>query len=580
MIRFSQFGWRRWLPAAVALLCVPAVAAARPRQKSRLEERSRVAEEKTGTFTTRDGLRLRLVADLGNVRILTGSPSGQVSYRARIETDSPEPDAQELLKKYLLTARTTPAGVELIGQSAPMEAGRRKGRGFHRGLWVSFEVNVPRNYSLDVLTNAGNIETQDLDGRAVLATQGGNISAGKLGGPEAAGARLETQGGHITVEDVNGELRASTAGGHIRAANVRGDAVLRSGGGHIRAGSISGTAQLETGGGNIAVERAGADVLATTGGGQIDCGEAAGSIKARTGGGGIRILRVTGPTQLETGGGSIFLTQVRGPVRASTGAGTITAWFGGGGKLVKLAGASQLESGAGDIIVYIPHELAITIEAIVETGGEHRIEADPSLPLKFISPGWGASGRAVRAECAVNGGGEVLRLKTAVGNIRLKFSNPDVQNLMKQQMEQLEQRFKVQHRQHERLQEQMEKTEEKHLRIEEREATRWEEWSRKLEKFWSGGIHVDPDTQQRRLVQSVLPVYPDVAKQAGIEGSVRVKAYIGKDGTVQSLKVVSGPPALVDAAAEAVRQWRYQPTLVDGKPVNVITTVTVDFRLK
>src|SRR5262249_16272653 len=148
----------------------------------------------------------------------------------------------------------TPTGVELIAQSAPMEAGRRKGHGLHGGLWGNFEVDVPRNYSLDVATNAGNIETQDLDGRAVLATQGGNISAGKRGGPEAAGGRLETQGGHITVEDVNGELRASTAGGHIRAANVRGDAVLRSGGGHIRVGSISGTAQLETGGGNITVE--------------------------------------------------------------------------------------------------------------------------------------------------------------------------------------------------------------------------------------------------------------------------------------------------------------------------------------
>ncbi|HJY86538.1 MAG TPA: TonB family protein [Candidatus Acidoferrales bacterium] len=573
MIRSSQLGWCRWLLVAVALVCVPSVGA-RPRQKSRPEE-GRLREEKTGTFATREGLRLRLVADLGNVRILTGGPSGQVSYRARIETDSREPEAQELLKKYLLTARTTPTGVELIAQSAPMEAGRRKGHGLHGGLWVNFEVDVPRNYSLDVATNAGNIETQDLDGRAVLATQGGNISAGKLGGPEAAGARLETQGGHITVEDVNGELRASTAGGHIRAANVRGDAVLRSGGGHIRVGSISGTAQLETGGGNITVERAGADLLATTGGGQIDCGEAAGSIKARTGGGGIRILRVTGPTHLETGGGSIFLTQVRGPVRASTGAGTITAWFGGDGKLAKLAGASELESGAGDIIVYIPHELAITIQATVETGGEHRIEADPSLPLKFVFPG----GRAVRAECALNGGGEMLRLKTAVGNIRLKFNDPDVQNRMKQQIEQLEQRFQVHQHQQERL-EQREKAREKRLKTEEREATRWEAWSWKLEEFWSGAIRVDPDTQQRRLVESVSPVYPDVAKQAGMEGSVRLKAYIGKDGKVESLKVVSGPPALVDAAAEAVRQWRYQPTLVDGKPMNVITTVTVDFRLK
>ncbi len=567
-----QIRRQRWLVAAVAVLCLPA-ASGRARQQSAPGEGRRLVEEKTGTLTTRDALRLRLVTDLGNVRIFTDSPSGQVSYRVRIETDSRESGAQNLLKQYQLTARSTPAGVELLGQAAPMELGRRKGYEFHGRLWVNYEVRVPRRYNLDVLTQAGNIETQDLDGRAGLVTSGGNITAGKVGG-----ARLETQGGHITVQDVSGELRAITAGGHIHAANVQGDAVLRSGGGHIRAGTLTGTAQLETGGGNITVQRAGASVTASTGGGQIDFGEAAGSIRARTGGGGIRILRVTGPTQLETGGGSIYLTQVQGTVRAQTGAGTITAWFAGDGKPGKLKGASQLESGAGDIVVYLPRELAVTIEAVVESGGDDRIGADPSLPLKIIRP---APGRGVRGECALNGGGEILRLKTAVGNIRLKVSDTGTQMRLNQQIEQLEQRLRLQQRQIEqRLQQQGQQVEKQRQKIEERERSRMEELGRKLEEMWLGGIRVDPDEQQQKLISSVHPVYPDVAKQAGIEGLVRLRVVVARDGTVQALKVLSGDGALTDAAVQAVREWRYQPTLVDGKPVNVITAVTVDFRLK
>jgi len=579
MTRAYPIRRRRWLVAAVAILCLPGAASGKPRQKSARAEAGRLAEEKTGTLTTRDGLRLRLVTDLGSVRILTENPSGQVGYRVRIETDSREPDAQNLLKQYQLTARNTSAGVELSGQAASLE--RRKGEKFRGRLWVNFEVSVPRNYNLDVSTQGGNIETQDIDGRANLVTAGGNITAGKAGGSEAAGARLETQGGHITVQDVNGELRAITAGGHIHAANVKGDAVLRSGGGHIRVGNISGTVQLETGGGNIAVQRAGSNVSVTTGGGQIDFGEAVGSIRARTGGGGIRILRLTGPTQLDTGGGSIYLTQVQGAVRAQTGGGTITAWFAGDGKPRKLKGASQLESGAGDIVVYLPRELAVTIEAIIESGGDHHIEADPSLPMKITRSGSAGSERGVRGECALNGGGEVLRLKTAAGNIRLKFSDTGPQILLnQQQMEQLEQRLRLQEHIQTHVEQQLQQADKQRQKIEEREGSRLEELGRKLEELWLGSIRADADTQQQKLVHSVLPAYPDAAKQAGVEGPVRLKAVIAKDGTVQSLRVLSGDAALVDAAVEAVRQWRYQPTLVDGKPVSVITIVTVDFRLK
>jgi TonB family protein len=310
------------------------------------------------------------------------------------------------------------------------------------------------------------------------------------------------------------------------------------------------------------------------------------------------VARVAGSTQLETGGGSILLTQVQGPLHASTGAGTITAWFASDGKVGKLTGASQLESGQGDIVVYLPRGLPVTIEATIEMAGDHRIEAEPSWPLKITYSNSGA-GRVLRGECTLNGGGEVLRLKTASGNIRLKHSDTEPEiRLNQQQMKELqrrlelqrqrfveqerriEQQVKAQVQQVERQFERMEAQLEQKVKEREHETGRWEEWERRLEEMWLGSIRVDSETQQQKLIHTARPAYPDVARQAGIEGTVRLRAVIGKDGSVESLKVLSGHPVLVNVAREAVRRWRYQPTLVDGKPVNVLTTITVEFRLQ
>jgi protein TonB len=74
-------------------------------------------------------------------------------------------------------------------------------------------------------------------------------------------------------------------------------------------------------------------------------------------------------------------------------------------------------------------------------------------------------------------------------------------------------------------------------------------------------------------------VYPPDAKKAGIEGTVRVKVVIETDGSVQPLGVESGHPLLAPAAIEAVRQWKYRPTMVQGEPVEVTTVVDVTFAL-
>jgi protein TonB len=92
-------------------------------------------------------------------------------------------------------------------------------------------------------------------------------------------------------------------------------------------------------------------------------------------------------------------------------------------------------------------------------------------------------------------------------------------------------------------------------------------------------IRVGGNVQQTKLVSQPPPVYPPLAKQARIQGVVKLNATIAKDGTVQHLEAISGHPLLIEAAMDAVRQWVYQPTLLNGQPVEVQTDIDVNFTL-
>ena len=94
-----------------------------------------------------------------------------------------------------------------------------------------------------------------------------------------------------------------------------------------------------------------------------------------------------------------------------------------------------------------------------------------------------------------------------------------------------------------------------------------------------GRIRVGGNVQAARVRNKVPPVYPVAARQARIEGVVRLRVIIAKDGTVTQLQVVSGHPLLLQAALDAVRQWVYEPTLIDGRPVEVDTEIDVFFQL-
>lgn len=90
-------------------------------------------------------------------------------------------------------------------------------------------------------------------------------------------------------------------------------------------------------------------------------------------------------------------------------------------------------------------------------------------------------------------------------------------------------------------------------------------------------LHVKADSL--KLVSQVRPIYPPKVKAAGIQGAVILDVLIGKDGVPEQIRIQKGPKQLQESALDAVRQWRYEPYLLNGDPVEVETSITVVYSL-
>ena len=602
--RWTRKAARLAAAAAVLFLVLPAAA----RANDRGGEKRQLLNEQNGNLAIRDGGRVRVEMDMGDVHILTGA-GGTVGYRLRVEGSANNAARANGKSPFTLSAQNSSDGVTLSGRAV---SEHHSGR-----LWVSLEVTLPKNSPVDANTQGGNVEVASIDARLHVETGGGNVTVGRVGGD----ARLGSGGGHITVQDVSGELTATTGGGHILAGRIHGDATLRTGGGHIRAAAVDGVARLDTGGGNIFLQQAGARLIVSTGGGRIVVGEAPAGMQARTGGGGIRILHVAGPTELETGAGAIFLSRVQGSVHATTASGGITAWLaaptmpaapvpGKGAPAPKALPRpgeqmSELESGNGDIVVYLPRNLGVNIEALLEDSDSYRIDIDPSLALKVVS-GLPGHGGALRAEGMINGGGPHVRLKAQSGNIRLRLADaPEpplafdeskfeadleksfsgLKQMLDDQSQLIDRYCDTQQRKYEMELEMQRHSEEMQRHARDmaehgREMQKqMDEWHKKMEGVWSDRVVISSDDLKQKLVHKVEPIYPDRARRQQLEGTVRMRVAVDAEGKVEEVKVLSGAALFTQPAADAVRQWRYEPFLVEGKAAPVVSEVTVVFRL-
>ena len=271
--------------------------------------------------------------------------------------------------------------------------------------------------------------------------------------------------------------------------------------------------------GDIATQDVDGVVVLSTGGGEIRAGN--------VGGGGAAAASAAFVARLETAGGDICVGNISGGLRAATAGGQIFAGdvhgpaelrTGGGDiRVGHVFAGAHFTSGGGDIIAQ-----KIDGGVWADTAGG-RVEIGVPAWMGAVAPEFPVAARD--AFPATLGHPENQQGMPAASNLA------DVAELL---------RF--------------------------------------FDAFVGGGIRVDPTDQQRRLISSLAPEYPDVARLAGIEGDVTLRIFIGRDGTMRGITPVSGPPVLARAAIRAVERWRYTPALIEGRPVNVITTVTLAFR--
>jgi hypothetical protein len=368
----------------------------------------------------REGARLVLRADFGTVRVTSGR-SDRVECHVRLRVFKPSAEeASRYFRSVELTARRLEGGGLYLSARSTRDHER------HEWSAAEFELVVPQRFNLDLETKGGDVSVSGLDGELRAATAGGNVQTGDVTGP----VRIETAGGDIDLGDIGQRLSAQTAGGGIRVGNIKGDATLETSGGVISAGMIDGSVRADTSGGDIVLRGASGPVTAETAGGQIQIGQCGASIRAETAGGSIRLQGARGVV-VETAGGSIDLFHMLGAVRAVNSAGRILAEFEANHNGFD---ASHLETSVGDVQVFLPADLGLNIDALIEESMGHRIVSDFPLHL-FAEDEEEVDHGPKHGEGAVNGGGKVLRIRTVMGNIEIHKIDTRMLEQIKQRQE-------------------------------------------------------------------------------------------------------------------------------------------------
>jgi len=367
-----------------------------------------------------EGGRLVVRLDMGGVEVRPGA-SDRMECRVRLGVAAgSEQEARQLLGRYALTAKRVTGGGVYIGGNLTGDADR------NRPWSVTFRIQVPARFNVDIETEGGGIEVERLNGELRAATAGGDIRTGDVTGP----VRAETAGGNIELGSIGQRLEARTAGGCVTVGDVKGDAVLETSGGQIIAGRIEGSVRAETAGGDIILRSARTEIVATTAGGQIRIGEGGGSVRAETSGGSILLSAARGPIRVETAGGSINLYRIQGAIQATTAAGKIFAQI---AAKPETFAASELETAFGDIEVYLPPDLALTIDATIEMAAGHKILTDFPLQIEDGEPRYQPA--VVRGRGPVNGGGQILRIRTVGGNIEIRKLTPALLESLQQKQQ-------------------------------------------------------------------------------------------------------------------------------------------------
>ncbi len=357
-------------------------------------------EETSGTMTP--ARTLKVATDCGNIHV-HGSGAQTITYVIKKRSYvSSEAEARRQFERYRITATRN-------SDTAVIEARWMSGRS--ERFSTEINVEVPRDMALVHLdTRGGNLGVTGTTARVELETQGGNVSVADVGP-----VHINTQGGNVAADAVHGDTQINSGGGNVSVGESQGKGEINTAGGNVNVKSIAwGTVQ--TGGGSIQIGQSRGDLTAETGGGSIDVNEVQGKATLQTGGGNIRLGSARGQVTASTGGGSIEMWKLYQGARAQTGAGAITAEFLGG------KGAfsdSILRTAAGDVIVYLGSSLPCTIHASAEMASGQGIRSEFS-DIKITQEGGQYGPRTVSADGSINGGGNLLKIRTTIGQIDIR----------------------------------------------------------------------------------------------------------------------------------------------------------------
>jgi DUF4097 and DUF4098 domain-containing protein YvlB len=264
-----------------------------------------------------------------------------------------------------------------------------------RWIQSKFNVFVPDNFDCKIGTKGGDLKISDLRGDVKASTGGGDVLLNGVDGTVTA----TTGGGDIDIEKTQGTVTATTGGGDVDITDAKGP--------------ITAT----TGGGDITVAKVKDKIVATTGGGDVDITETDGTVKVSTGGGDVDIS-VKGVLSIATGGGDVEALDIQGSIKLSTGGGDIDAEI--TLKDYSVDHAVTISSGGGDISLTLPSDLPATVDAEIKyrkKWEDYKITSD--FPLKITQETDGKY-TIVRAEGKLNGGGDLIKIRTGGGNIKIR----------------------------------------------------------------------------------------------------------------------------------------------------------------
>jgi hypothetical protein len=301
------------------------------------------------SYSVESGEQLVIKSDTGSVDIKTWNKNEVGIW---IQKESRKSDS---LDEYLISLEKSNGEVTIMGE-AP-----RSNR-----VSVRYRIQVPASFDVEVDTGGGFITVDDINGTVNVDTSGGSISIGNVSGGDV---KADTSGGSIEIGNATGTVYANTSGGNIEVGNVEGDLTVDTSGGSIRIGDVQGESKIETSGGSIKVAHGGTETEANTSGGNIEIGPSSGDVIVDTSGGNIRVANASGNVKADTSGGSVKVEGSTGWVEVDSSGGSL--FVGSSGSYVKA------DTSGGNITI---EQARGFIEA--DTSGGH-IEAE----LLKVEPG-------------------------------------------------------------------------------------------------------------------------------------------------------------------------------------------------